>query len=77
MIIDCDTCDLQHTRTCEDCIVTALLGEDGILELAEEEKAAIDALSTVGLIAPIRLVGRRVGGGHARGGDVDGGQVLG
>ena len=72
MIIDCDTCDMQHTRTCEDCIVTALLGEDGILELAEEEKAAIDALSTVGLIAPIRLVGRRVGAMQAPDGDVAG-----
>ena len=63
MIIDCDTCDMQHTRTCDDCIVTALLGEDGILELADEEKTAIDELSRVGLIAPIRLVGRSAGGG--------------
>jgi hypothetical protein len=77
MIIDCDACDMQHTRTCGDCIVTALLGEDGILELAEEEKTAIDALSTVGLIAPIRLVGRRVGGGHTRVGEVGGGPVHG
>lgn len=58
MIIDCDTCDMQHTKTCDDCIVTALLGEDGILELADDEKIAIDELSKVGLIAPIRLVGK-------------------
>jgi hypothetical protein len=69
MIIDCNTCDMQHTKTCDDCIVTALLGDDGILELAEEEKTAIDELSKVGLIAPIRLVGRMVVGGSASGAD--------
>jgi hypothetical protein len=61
MIIDCDTCDMQHTRTCDDCIVTALVGQDGILELAEEERTAIDELSRVGLVAPIRLVSRGTG----------------
>ena len=65
MIIDCDTCDMQHTRTCDDCVVTALLGEEGILELAQDEKAAIDELSKVGLVAPIRLVARRVANGDA------------
>ena len=61
MIIDCDTCDMQHTRTCDDCIVTALLVPDGILELAEDEMTAIDELSRVGLVAPIRLVAKGVG----------------
>ena len=56
MIIDCDVCDMQHTRTCDDCIVTALVRKDGSLELAENEKTAIDELSRVGLVAPIRLV---------------------
>ena len=55
MIIDCDTCDMRHTRTCDDCIVTALLGEHGILNLAEEEMTAIEELSRVGLVSPIRL----------------------
>ena len=68
MIIDCDTCDMQHTRTCDDCVVTALLGEGGILELADEEKVAIDELSKVGLVAPIRLVSRRAVGSDATGG---------
>jgi hypothetical protein len=65
MIIDCDTCDMQHTKTCDDCVVTALLGGDGILELAENEKTAIDELSKVGLIAPIRLVARTAVGRRA------------
>lgn len=55
MIIDCDTCDMRSTRACGDCIVTALLGDHGILELADEEKTAIDELSRVGLVSPIRL----------------------
>jgi len=63
MIIDCDTCDMQHTKTCDDCVVTALLGKDGILELAVDERTAIDELSKVGLIAPIRLVTKRHSGG--------------
>lgn len=65
MIIDCDTCDMRSTRACDDCIVTALLGDHGILELAEEEKTAIDELSRVGLISPLRL---RVAGGGDRSG---------
>jgi hypothetical protein len=55
MIIDCETCDMRQTRTCDDCIVTALIGEHGILELADDERAAIDEMSKVGLVAPIRL----------------------
>jgi len=55
MIIDCDTCDMQATRACDDCIVTALLGDHGILDLAEDERAAIDEMSRVGLVSPLRL----------------------
>lgn len=55
MIIDCDTCDMRSTRACDDCIVTALLGDHGILELADEEKTAIDEMSRVGLVPPLRL----------------------
>lgn len=55
MIIDCDDCSEQHTEACDDCIVTALIGDDAILELADAERAAIDELSRVGLVAPIRL----------------------
>lgn len=55
MIIDCDMCDMQATRACDDCIVTALLGDNGVLELAEDEQSAISELSKVGLVAPLRL----------------------
>ena len=56
MIIDCQTCDMRETSTCDDCVVSALVGEDGILELAEAEQSAIESMSRVGLVAPIRLV---------------------
>lgn len=56
MIIDCATCCVRHTVACEDCIVTALCGRDGRLELDDEERSAIDAMSSVGLVSPIRLV---------------------
>lgn len=55
MIIDCDVCDMRDTRACEDCIVTAMLGDQGILELADDERTAIDAMSRVGLVSPLRL----------------------
>jgi len=56
MIIDCQTCDMRETNVCDDCVVAALVGDNGILELAEAEQAAIDSMSKVGLVAPIRLV---------------------
>lgn len=56
MIIDCGTCDMRETRACDDCVVSVLVDENGILELADAERAAIDSMSRVGLVAPIRLV---------------------
>jgi hypothetical protein len=55
MIIDCDECSMQHTEACRDCVVTALVKDGGIVELAEAERAALDELSRVGLVSPIRL----------------------
>ena len=57
MIIDCQTCEMRETNVCDDCVVSALVGDNGILELMEAEQAALDSMSKVGLIAPIRLVG--------------------
>ena len=56
MIIDCDRCVMLETDACKDCVVGALVGHNGILELADTERHAIEALSRVGLISPIRLV---------------------
>ncbi len=49
MIIDCHTCDMRRTRACDDCVVAVLVGDDGILELAEAEQVAIESMSRVGL----------------------------
>lgn len=56
MIIDCGTCDMRGTRVCDDCVVSALVEDNGILDLAEAEQAAIDSMSKIGLVPPIRLV---------------------
>ncbi|MGI9666626.1 MAG: hypothetical protein ACR2N2_05925 [Acidimicrobiia bacterium] len=56
MIIDCGTCVARHTDACDDCIVNALCGPMRVLELDEEERSAIDAMSELGLVRPIRLV---------------------
>jgi hypothetical protein len=47
---------MAETDACTDCVVGALVGHNGILELADTERYAIEALSSVGLISPIRLV---------------------
>ncbi len=56
MIIDCGRCAMAGTDACEDCVVTALVGEGGLFALVEEEQRAIEAMSKVGLVPPIRLV---------------------
>jgi hypothetical protein len=57
VIIDCQTCDMRETNACDDCVVSALVGDDGILELIDAEQSAIESMSRVGLVSPIRLVG--------------------
>lgn len=61
MIIDCQMCDMRETNACDDCVVSALVGVDGILELAEAEQSAIESMSRVGLVAPIRLIVNETG----------------
>jgi hypothetical protein len=59
MIIDCDTCVMNRTSVCTDCIVTVLLAEGGApLSLVDEEERAIANLADAGLVAPLRLVPR-------------------
>jgi hypothetical protein len=59
MIIDCDTCVMDGTSACADCIVPVLLaGTDGRIEVDATEQAALRNLSDAGLVAPLRLVRR-------------------
>lgn len=60
MIIDCDTCVMDGTSACADCIVPVLLaGTGGRIEVDEDEEQALRNLSDAGLVAPLRLVPRR------------------
>jgi hypothetical protein len=60
MIIDCDTCVMDGTRACADCIVPLLLaGTGGRVEVDDDEEQALRNLSDAGLVAPLRLVPRR------------------
>lgn len=54
--IDCGTCAVAGTGVCDDCLVTALLDEPGLLRLAAEEREALSNLAEAGLVAPLRLV---------------------
>jgi len=59
MIIDCDTCIMDGTSACADCIVPVLLaGTDGRIEVGATEEAALRNLADAGLVAPLRLVPR-------------------
>ena len=58
MIIDCDSCVMQHTAACDDCVVSALVQIGTTVDLCSEESLALDALSDAGLVAPLRLVER-------------------
>jgi hypothetical protein len=59
MIIDCDTCVMDGTSACADCVVPVLLaGSGGRIEVDTEEEAALRNLAEAGLVAPLRLVPR-------------------
>jgi len=57
MRIDCDECAMQHTVTCDDCVVTFLLGgSEGPVEIDTAEAVALSAMADVGLVPRLRLV---------------------
>jgi hypothetical protein len=59
MLIDCERCEVRGDA-CSDCVVTVLLGgapaADDVVELNDEERAAIGVLAGSGLVPPLRLV---------------------
>lgn len=55
MIIDCDSCLMDGTDVCADCVVTCLLS-DGPAELSDQTMEAINVLAEVGLVPRLRLV---------------------
>jgi hypothetical protein len=64
MEIDCDTCVMQHTGACDDCVVTHILGREPgdavVLDLGEER--VLRSFADVGLVPELRLLPRSEGG---------------
>jgi len=59
MIVDCDLCAMQHTKACDDCVVSFILGNDAHeLEFSEGEMAALRPLAEAGLVPRLRLIPR-------------------
>jgi hypothetical protein len=56
LVIDCGTCSERHTATCDDCVVTFLLGrrpgEAIVIDL--EEHRSLRILADAGLAPPLR-----------------------
>jgi hypothetical protein len=59
MVIDCDSCVMRQIA-CGDCVVSVLLdikpATGKKAELSNADKAAINNLSSVGLVPPLRFV---------------------
>jgi len=60
LTIDCDSCALQRTDACDDCVVSFLLGrepDDAVVIDADEERA-VRLLAGAGLVPRLRHVPR-------------------
>jgi hypothetical protein len=59
VIIDCDHCRMRGVG-CGDCVVTVLLGSPPPgTALSDDERHALDVLSSAGLVPPLRMVDAR------------------
>lgn len=56
LVISCDTCVMQETDACDDCLVTALCGgrEESAVVFDLEEQRALRLLANAGLVPTIR-----------------------
>ena len=61
-IIDCDSCVMQHTYACDDCVVTFVTsrepGDALVIDVAEER--AVRALQREGMLPDLRHRAREV-----------------
>lgn len=60
--IDCESCVMQHSSACDDCVVSFICDrdpEDAIVVNADEHRA-IQRLSAGGMIPELRLVNMKV-----------------
>jgi hypothetical protein len=63
MLIDCNSCVMQNTDACHDCVVTVLLDELGPrteerpqVAVSDNELDALSNLAEIGLVPHLRLV---------------------
>ena len=58
--IDCDDCVMQHTSTCDDCIVTFLINRepDDAVVIDVAEVRAVRLLQEAGMVPELRHVPR-------------------
>lgn len=63
MLIDCDTCRMRNTATCDECVVPVLFGLTPV-EIDETERRALANLAEAGLCPPLRLVPTTEEGGR-------------
>jgi hypothetical protein len=59
-VISCDDCIMQHTSTCDDCVVTFICGRepDEAVVIDVAEARAVRLLGQVGLVPQLRQVRR-------------------
>jgi hypothetical protein len=58
MLISCETCAMQHTDHCNDCVVMAVVDPSprtGALVIDADEERALRELADAGLIPEIRM----------------------
>jgi hypothetical protein len=62
VLIECDTCVMQHSDHCKDCVVSALVDpkpRSAALVVDADEERALRELASAGLIPEIRMRSRR------------------
>lgn len=58
MLIDCDSCQMQNTAHCRECVVAAIVEpapREGAVVVDIEEERALRELARAGLIPQIRM----------------------
>jgi hypothetical protein len=56
MEINCDDCVMQHTRACDDCVVSFIVGREPgeAIVIDVEEERAVRMLADAGLVPELR-----------------------
>lgn len=56
LVLDCDSCSMQGTDACDDCVVTFILDRrDGAVVFDAAEERAVRSLGRAGLVPGVRF----------------------